>query len=553
MNDLTERYDCDVMILGAGIIGSMMGAILARNGADVILIDGVTHPRFAVGEATIPHFLVRLQMLSARYQVPEVTTLEGITTVKRRIGTTFGVKRHFGFVSHQPGEEPDPGESILFGVPRTLYRATHIFRQDADAYMFHTAIKYGCRPRQNWRVADIAFSEDAVTVTGRNGERVRARYLIDATGYRSPVARTLGLRDDPCRLKTHTRTLFTHMIDVPPFDDVIDWSRDQRPPIPWHEGTLHHVFNRGWIWVIPFNNHRRSTNPLCSVGLTVDPRVYPRPADVAPHDEFYQFIERFPAVSRQFKDAKRVREWIATDRLQYSSKRAVGHRWCLMSHAAGFIDPLFSRGMSNSVEVIDALAWRVLESLRDDDFSDARYEYIEELQQGLLSYNDDLVNSSLVAFSNFKLWDTVFRIWGFSSNYGAMRLTSAQLRYQLSGDDNIFRELEKAPRAGFWWPDDPEMSAIWDTMVETIAKYEVGEVSGDDAANRLFGMIVRSSLPPVSFGYKEPRNPHLHPSLLDLARFMCWAVTSGPPNVRSLAVGTLRAMLGAAARRRKAA
>lgn len=224
-----------------------------------------------------------------------------------------------------------------------------------------------------------------------------------------------------------------------------------------------------------------------------------------------------------------------------------------MSHAAGFIDPLFSRGMSNTVEVIDAVAWRILESLRDDDFSEERYEYVERLQQGLLSYNDDLVSGSITAFESYKLWDAIFRIWGFSSNYGAMRLAVAHLNYQLSHDDAVFKALEAVPNPGFWWPGEPEIQRMWDTMVETVEKYEVGESTGADAGEKLFQMIVASELPPKGFGYKDPRNPHLRPTTLDLAKFMFWAITSGPPAARDLASGTLRAMTRAAMRRKKAA
>ena len=28
-------------------------------------------------------------------------------------------------------------------------------------------------------------------------------------------------------------------------------------PFSVAEGTLHHVFEGGWLWVIPFNNHHR--------------------------------------------------------------------------------------------------------------------------------------------------------------------------------------------------------------------------------------------------------------------------------------------------------
>ena len=122
---------------------------------------------------------------------------------------------------------------------------------------------------------------------------------------------------------------------------------------------MHHLIERGWFWIIPFDSHKRSKNPLCSVGLTFDERLYPRPKDMTPEEEFNHYLDQYPAVKRQFEGASKVREWVSTDRIQYSSKQTIGHRWCLMSHAAGFLDPLFSRGLSNTFEVVDALVGRL--------------------------------------------------------------------------------------------------------------------------------------------------------------------------------------------------
>ena len=50
------------------------------------------------------------------------------------------------------------------------------------------------------------------------------------------------------------------------------------------------------------------------------------------------------SICAQFKAAKAVRNcWVRTGRLQYSSKRIVGDRFCLLGHAVGFIDPLYSK------------------------------------------------------------------------------------------------------------------------------------------------------------------------------------------------------------------
>ena len=74
-------------------------------------------------------------------------------------------------------------------------------------------------------------------------------------------------------------------------------------PISYHKGTLHHCFERGWFWVIPFNNNPLSTNPLISVGLTIDPRRYPKP-DMSAEQEFNEFLNLYPSVGGAIQGRK---------------------------------------------------------------------------------------------------------------------------------------------------------------------------------------------------------------------------------------------------------
>src|SRR5262249_7889520 len=182
-------------------------------------------------------------------------------------------------------------------------------------------------------------------------------------------------------------------------EDCVPFTGADRCPTPLSLGTMHHVFDRGWFWIIPFNNDKVTRNQLVSVGLTLDPRTYPKRADLTPEEEFFFHANRFPAVTRVFANARSVREWGSTARLQYASKPTVGARWCLMSHAAGAIDALYSRGLSATGEVINALAWRLLEALRRDTFTDEWFAPIETLQQGIFDYNDRIVNASFTGFS----------------------------------------------------------------------------------------------------------------------------------------------------------
>src|SRR5439155_26148359 len=149
------------------------------------------------------------------------------------------------------------------------------------------------------------------------------------------------------------------------------------------------------FWVIPLTTQKSCANPLMSTGLTNGPRRYPKGSE-PPEEEFEQFLRRFPSVAERFANTKGVRPWVSTDRLQYSSKQTVGYRWCMMSHAAGAIDPLFSRGLINTIEVIHALLDPLMNALAEDDFDEARFAHVEPLQQRVLDYNDRLVNVAFI-------------------------------------------------------------------------------------------------------------------------------------------------------------
>ncbi len=544
-------HHCDVVILGSGLAGSVSASILARNGANVVLVDATSHPRFAIGESMTPQLVEWLHILAERYDVPEIKSLVSVGASTRDIGPVFGSKAHFGFMVHRPGEEPDPREANQLAIPKILTQASHLFRQDSDSFMFHVAVKYGSTIRQNWRAADIEFDDDGVTVTGQNGEVFRGRYLIDGSGFRSPIADKFGLRETPARFKHHSRSLFTHYIGIKPFDDVSGHPKELQPPVRWHNGTMHHIIERGWFWIIPFDSYKDSKNPLCSVGLTFDERVYPKPKDMTAEEEFNHYLDMYPAIKRQFEGAYKVREWVSTDRLQYSSSRTVGHRWCMMSHAAGFIDPLFSRGLSNTFEVVDALSWRLLDALKDDDFSEERFEYLETLQHGLLHYNDELVNSSFIAFSDFKLWNAVFRVWGAFITPGVMRLTRARLLYLKDHDDRHFKELEQGQHAGLWWPESTTFRRLLEATAETCEKFEVGEMDADAAAGIIMTLLQESKIVNPTFGWKDPEHRFVAPSTFTMAKFMRWASYSGSPEMRELGREFLKGIGKAGVKARK--
>ncbi|WP_181763934.1 NAD(P)/FAD-dependent oxidoreductase [Streptomyces albidus (ex Kaewkla and Franco 2022)] len=530
------RPEYDVIVLGAGIAGTMLGAILARNGAKVLLVDAGEHPKFAVGESTIPETLVTLRIMADRYGVPEIASLASLAEATGDINHSFGTKEHFGFLLHREGEEPNWHEATQLSTPSGLSQTSHLFRQDTDQFLFNAAVRHGCVPRLGHPVSEVDIEDDLVRIHGVDGTKTTGRFLVDASGFRSPLAAKLQLREEPSRLKHHSRSLFTHMVNVKG-DEVLHHEDSQRPPTPWYNGTMHHVFERGWFWVIPFDNTSKSRNPLVSVGLTMDPRRYPKNRELTPEQEFFEFASKYPAVARQFEGARAVREWVSTERLQYSSTRSVGARWCLMAHAAGFIDPLFSRGISNTATVVNSFAWRLLDALREDDFTRERFEYVERLEQGLLDHNDALVDSSFIAFEHYRLWSAIFRIWAFGSVVSANRLQSALLRYRRTGDVQHLRELEDVPNLGLWWPDHDGYKSLFDAMVTQAELCEQGVITGEAAADELFSQLKKADFVPSALGFDNAEERWLRPTPRVMFSLFRWLLTKAPADVRKLYLG----------------
>ena len=395
-----KKYD--VAIIGSGIGGSTLASILARQGLSVIVFEGGMHPKFAVGESMILETSEMMRALAVFYDVPELAYFSSENYFKYT-GFSHGVKRHFSFVHHTLGQGQDIKLSLQAVIPKQPYgHEMHLYRQDTDYFMTSVAISYGATILQNTFVADVDIQPDDVTITTKSGQVYQADYLVDAGGFRSLVADKLGWRHHD--LQTHTRAIFTHMIDVPCYNEVSASPKDFDVPFRWSEGTLHHIFKGGWLWIIPFNNHADSSNPLCSVGLQIDPRIYPARNDISPEQEFYEFIEQFPKMKEQLQNAKAVRGWVRAERLQFSSRHVVGDRFALLGHAAGFIDPLYSKGLYVTHISVMIIADLLLKAKKTNDYSAKAFQSLEMLTLNYIQMHDRLVANSIKSWSNYKLW-----------------------------------------------------------------------------------------------------------------------------------------------------
>lgn len=534
---MSDPKTYDVAILGSGIGGTMLAAILARHGYEVLLLEKEAHPRFAVGEAMLPQSSMLTWMLGQRFDVPEILNLARTESITKHVTSSCGVKRIIGFMYHRDGQRQDPGESHLLVPPVTpITSESHLFRQDTDLYMLNAAIRYGVTYRDHVDVQGVEFDARGVTLkAGSEGgsESFRARYLVDGSGYKSVLAHHFGLREEPSPLRTQSRSIFNHFEGVKVYDDLLEDWEDPKLSARWNEGTVHHVFDGGWFWVIPFNNHKDGKNPLCSVGLSLDIRKHPKRPGVSPEDEFWEVVRRFPSVAAHFEGARSVRPWVSTDRLQYSSTACCGERWFLGPHAFGFVDALYSRGLISTLDVLRTFTPCLMKALDDDDFSPERFAFPERQQAALLRSNDQMVHCSYQAFGSYPLWNAWIRLWLLTTMFNDFRHFRVIVKSLESGDTGMFDLLDQMPLHGEGRPGDNPVQDLIDAADGMLSQVAAGTLKAEAAAEQIFAMLSSAPLPPVH-PWGDPDKHHLDFLPEKLVGLIGWGRTVAPPPFNSM-------------------
>jgi len=489
--NITTQFD--IAIIGSGIIGSALGAILARHGLKVVIFEAKGHPRFSIGESMILETSDTMRAAAEFFDVPELAYFSS-ENFSAFAGTSHGIKRHFSYLYHTPGQPQDKQKVLQAIIPKEPHgHEMHLYRQDTDYFYMTTAIAYGATVLQQTPVKDVTINAEYVEIITNDDRKFTATYVVDASGFRSILANKFDLR--AFDLKTHSRSIFTHMIDVPCYHHVSGSQQEYGLPFRVTEGTLHHVFDGGWLWVIPFDNHPKSTNPLCSVGLMLDPRIYPLRDDITPQEEFFSFINQFPSIKAQFTKAKPVRGWTRTGRIQYSSKRIVGNRYCLLGHAAGFIDPLYSKGLYISWMSMTVLAHLLLEAKTTGDYSAEAFQLLEKVTFDYIEAGDRLIANSFRSFGNYKLWSVYAVLWLMGAYTELLKLNSARVLSDNRPD--YIAQLKGLRLVGGGFPQFKVIADVIDTIIENTNPKNEAEV--DRAVAQIKGIMRQVDWMPPPF------------------------------------------------------
>jgi ABC-type nitrate/sulfonate/bicarbonate transport system ATPase subunit/flavin-dependent dehydrogenase len=350
-----SRADADVVIVGGGPAGAILGSYLGKAGVDHVLLDKAVHPRPHVGESLI---------CSTTRVFQDIGFLPSLEE--------GGFVRKHGAVWTRAGD-PSPRILRFQPIPRlgiSQDYTYHVDRSRFDQLLLDHAKAGGSRVIEGAQATSVEFDSSgaATGVRVRVGEedRVwRARVVVDASGRNTLLGSQLGLkRNDPLFDQFALHAWFEGVDRGP--GETADFIHLHILPMP-----------RAWMWQIPISR------TVTSVGIVTRREEFVK-ADEPSDRFFWRHVASHPEVARRMSGARAVQDFVREGNYSYSLDRVAGPGWLLVGDAARFIDPIFSSGVSVAAESAQRAATAIVRALASEDRGAAAFgEYERILQDGV--------------------------------------------------------------------------------------------------------------------------------------------------------------------------
>jgi flavin-dependent dehydrogenase len=341
------KKQVDVLVIGAGPSGTIAASIMHQAGLDVQIVEKMLFPRFVIGESLLPRCMEALE---------EAKFLEAVKAkqFQQKDGAKFVMGEQvcdFNF-----SQQFTPGWQWTWQVPRAEF----------DKTLADECVKMGVPVHYETEVVNIQIFDDhsitTVKTADGNTESIRARFIVDGSGYGRVIPRLFGL-DKPSS-QPPRKTLFCHMTD-PKRSAAFEPNR-----------IIVYVHNpKTWIWVIPFSNGNTS------VGYVGDPEFFEGfPGD--PTEQFKKLIQAQPELKERFGESdmlwepRTIQSWSSTTETFY------GKGFVLTGNVTEFLDPVFSSGVTLASVSAQLAANLVVRQLKGEQV-DWENDYMKKMQLGV--------------------------------------------------------------------------------------------------------------------------------------------------------------------------
>jgi ABC-type nitrate/sulfonate/bicarbonate transport system ATPase subunit/flavin-dependent dehydrogenase len=344
--------DAEVIIMGGGPAGSVLGTYLAQAGVDHIILERAVHPRRHVGESLVCSTTRVFQEIDFL----KVMEHEGFV---RKHGA-----RWFHWVDRNPRtirfrEMPELG---------TIQDYTyHVDRSRFDQLLLQHAAERGSRVLQGAHVQRVEFGPNGAALGVRiregSGERVlRSRVVVDASGRNTVLGAQLKLK-----CKEPVLNQFA----------VYNWFEGFDRGEPEAADFIHcHVLPgpRSWAWQIPI------TPSVTSIGVVTGQEEFVKAGeDVA--EFFAGKIAGNGVLGQRMQGARALHPYQREGNYSYVMERFAGDGWLLVGDAARFLDPVFSSGVGVALESARRAAAAICDALAQGDVSRSSFDPYEKAMQ----------------------------------------------------------------------------------------------------------------------------------------------------------------------------
>lgn len=391
--------------------------IARRLGFSVLLLERGKHPRVVIGESSTPLSNLLLEEISTSYDLPKIRPLSKWESWQRTYpNLACGLKRGFTFYNHRHGAEAADfqdrqNQLLVASSPNDAIADTHWYRADFDHFLIQEAQRLGVVYLDEVKLNDFSEENEHVILQGQRYEkdvRLQARFVVDATGPRGFLHRSLRLEELKLPGMPPTQAIFSHFRGVERLEDRN--STFEAPPYPVDDAAVHHIFDGGWIWVLRFNNG------ITSAGAAVTDETAARLNLKEGAPAWGRLLQELPVVQKQFASAEAILPFAHIPHPSFRSGKVAGTRWALLPSAAGFVDPLLSTGFPLTLLGITRLAEMLARDWDSDRWADNLATYASKTELELIA-TSRLIGALYASMNNFSVFSSITLLYFAAASF----------------------------------------------------------------------------------------------------------------------------------------
>ncbi|MCB8926001.1 MAG: hypothetical protein H6652_10305 [Ardenticatenaceae bacterium] len=170
-------------------------------------------------------------------------------------------------------------------------------------------------------------------------------------------------------------------------------------------------------------------------------------------------------------------------------KTGGGDRWALLGHAAGFIDPFYSKGLYSTLTAVFIVAHNLLKAEKTGDYSAAAFADVQTVTHNFVCSADRLIANSYRSFGNYKLWQVYSVMWLLGAYTELVKLNMMRAQTLQTGQDRqgYYDQLVTLKLCGGGYPEFDEVANKVDGLIEKVDPHDETAVDATVAEiNQIF-------------------------------------------------------------------